>query len=190
MKGLNVKPLGEFRAGGGTFAQWDREVEECVVERRIGELGEGLEGLCDEYVCYVFGMGAKSKSVYRKLKGAPGLHLAWHRTVLFGTSKWLGSLVHSQAGLVRVNDATLLRDLFFELADHSMAGVYIFSASREARFVESLYENPTPGDFLVGLGGVNDYLVYVVDADNYESSTGIYEIVSIGKNSPVHVNWE
>ncbi len=68
-----------------------------------------------------------------------------------------------------------------------MAGIYIFDESLERSFVEEVKRDPSPADYTFGLNQANDYFLYVVDADNSESSTGIYEILSFGFQAHVRL---
>ena len=65
-----------------------------------------------------------------------------------------------------------------------MAGIYLFPKNHELKFIEIITNNISSSSFDYGVKKYDDYFFYVVDADNYESSTGIYEIVSYGKRCP------
>jgi hypothetical protein len=151
--------------------------------RRKLEIIEGiLKKETDELVCYVVGMGALDKSTYKLLSNEKGIEVIWYGSILPGILRIISPLVASYAGIVKVLDPEKISSVFFQLTERSMAGLYIFSSEYEATFVNNVILNPTPRKYDYGIKELSNYFIYIVDADNYESSTGIYEIVSYGKD--------
>ncbi len=94
--------------------------------------------------------------------------------------KLLSSLIASHAGLVKIIDLKKLPEVFLTLSEQSMVGLYVLPKVIEKQFVQRIKSNITPESYDFGIKKNRDYFFYIVDGDNYESSTGIYEIVSYG----------
>lgn len=84
------------------------------------------------------------------------------------------------AGLVKVRDASALDEVFRRLCHLSMAGIYVFSASRERAFLDAVALYPASEHFDFGIKDDERYFIYLADADSSESATVIVEIVSYG----------
>ena len=153
---------------------------ELLVHRlkRITSIVKNTEG----FVCYVVGMGAQPKSVYAELKKEEGIKVVWNGCFLPKYLHIFRWVIASDAGLVKITDFAKLPELFLTMVEQSMAGIYFFRSSRETEFLESVIKNYSmkSQDHDFTIKGDSDYFFYIVDADNIESSTGIYEIVSYG----------
>ena len=68
-----------------------------------------------------------------------------------------------------------------------MAGVYLCPTGREHDFEKAVKANKLPNELDFGLKTDSRFFYYVLDVDNAESSTGIYEIVSYGAKAPVEL---
>ena len=69
-----------------------------------------------------------------------------------------------------------------------MAAIYVLPHSAEQEFVTEVRNNPSPSDYGFGTTERDDYFIYMVDADNRESSTGVFEIVSYGGGAGVRLS--
>jgi len=134
-------------------------------------------------VCYALGMGAQPKEVFAQWDGVSGVEVVWSGTVLKGAARMMQNLVASHAGLVKIIDPKKLIKVVETLYAGSMAGVYVFDEVYEAGFVDCVQDNPLPREFDFGIKLDRGYFLYAVDADNAESPTGVFEIVSYGTHA-------
>lgn len=174
-------------AGRETLVHSDSEVDAEAVRDRVRSIAAQLQSSEARQVCYVLGMGSQPRGTYASLLGEAGVEVVWESSVLPRGMRWLGFVVASEAGLVKVLDYRKLPEIFARISTLSMAGIYIFDESLERSFVEEVKRDPSPADYTFGLNQANDYFLYVVDADNSESSTGIYEILSFGFQAHVRL---
>lgn len=179
MKAMHLDIVGDFGASGNTAEQYDAQVTIESLEYRLRIISDALQR-SEGYCCYVMGMGAKEKRTYTKMECIDGAQVVWVGSVLPKLLSFLGRFVSSYAGLVKIVDRSLIEHVFMTLVDHSMAGVYIFPDQFEPEFLKNVQRTVPPLVFDFGVKSCKDYFMYVVDADNLESSTGAYEIVSYG----------
>lgn len=176
----------ELRKGPGTDVQFDRPIELEAISERINEIVRQLKH-ADSVACYVFGMGAQSSATYNAIAKMDGVKLIHRSSVLPLKWRWLRWVVASEAGLIKIEQASVLKEVFEIVVDSAMAAIYILPLAAESDFVASVLRSVTPPDYSFGTSGLDDYFIYVVDADNNESSTGAVEIVSYGTHAPVRL---
>lgn len=186
---INITRLGGLGSHANTLVEYDYEVSEQVLDSHLTEIA-AIFKVADDCVCYVLGMGGQSKATYDHLKKESGVELIWDRSILSGPLRVLSFFIASHAGLVKVLDADMLPSVVKKVCHLSMAGVYIFDKSMEQEFVANVIKNPLPEEFDFGVKKDPGYFFYIVDADNPESSTGIFEIVSYGKTSDFAGKWK
>lgn len=179
---LDIRSLGGLGPHANTLNEYDNEVSEELLDHHLNQIASTYED-SKGYVCYVLGMGAQPESIYSELRRESGLEVVWSDSILSGVSKILSVFMASYAGLVKIASPEKLPGVVKRLSHLSMAGIYIFDQSMERDFVERVLKNPLPEEFDFGIKDDSRYFLYMVDADNSESSTGIYEIVSYGKNA-------
>lgn len=171
----------------GSNANTKREFARAVSEE---EVRSTLKKLCaavptdDQKVCYVFGMGAQPKSTYENIREFSGVKVISCQSVLPRVLRLLSPLVASYQGLVKINDAKFLSMVFLKLMKQSMVGLYCFDAKFENDFLTATYNIQSTRKYDFGIKADPSYLMYVVDADNAESATGMVEIVSYGIQTP------
>ena len=178
--------LSEIRKGRGTAVQFDRQIEQDTIARRAGLIAQQIEGN-DSVVCYVFGMGAQPRSTYASVAKMDGVKVLWNISVLPRKWRWLNRIVASEAGLVKIEKASALVEVFSKVVHSAMAAIYVLPQSAEQMFVTEVRNNPTPADYGFGATDRDDYFIYMVDADSRESSTGVFEIVSYGRDPAVRL---
>ena len=66
-----------------------------------------------------------------------------------------------------------------------MAALYVVKNDYVDELIRRSRESGQPEGYDFGVKRDPQYLIYMVDADSFESPTGIYEIVSLGTNSSV-----
>lgn len=179
---INIASLGGLGFSENTSNEYDNEVTEDLLDHHLSKIASIYRD-SEGYVCYVFGMGAQPKSTYEELKKKSGIEVIWSQSILSSPFKVLSLLIASHAGLIKILDPNRLPNVTKKLCHLSMAGIYIFNKSMEEDFVARVLENPLPERYDFGIKEDEHYFLYIVDADNEESSTGIYEIVSYGKAS-------
>lgn len=179
---FNLSVVGGLGFHENTSVEYDNEVSSELLDHHLSGIVSTYKKI-EGCACYVFGMGAQPRSTYADLEKESGVKVIWSGSLLSGPSKILSLVVSSQAGLVKVTDPNKLPLVVRRLCYLSMAGVYIFDQNIEERFVAKVLENPLPEKYDFGVKDDPSYFFYLVDADNFESSTGIYEIVSYGKSA-------
>lgn len=182
MKKINLTFLGDLEVNSNTLNEYDNEVSEKLLDHhlsRIASVYERSKGC----VCYVVGMGGQSKGVFKEILKEEGVEVIWSRSILSGAVKVFGFFVASQAGLVKVMSPDKLKTVFKVICQSSMAGIFIFDEIFEDYFLKRVTDDVLPRDFSYGIKNDPGYFFYIVDADNFESLTGMYEIVSYGKDS-------
>ena len=179
---VNIGSLGSLGAHENTLNEYDNEISEELLDHHLNQIAS-IYGGSKGCVCYTFGMGAQPKSTYAELRKEPDIEVIWSDSILSGAFKILSVFMASYAGLVKVSAPEKLPSVVKTLCHLSMAGIYIFDQSMEKDFVDRVLRNPLPEEFDFGIKNDEGYFFYMVDADNAESSTGIYEIVSYGKGA-------
>lgn len=182
MSKVNISSLGSLGTHENTLNEYDNEISEELLDHHLNQIVSVYSGSKGR-ACYVFGMGAQPKSTYTELKKESGIEVIWSKSILTGPSKLLSVLVASYAGLIKISAPEKLPSVVKKLCHLSMTGIYVFDQSMEKDFVDRVIRNPLPKKFDFGIKNDDGYFLYMVDADNAESSTGIYEIVSYGKDS-------
>ena len=180
---INLDSGGFLRYSNTTESQFDRFVEEDNVRRVLRNLSELRYGEWGK-VCYIFGMGAHPRSSYTEIASQPGLQVVYYESVLPAGIRFLKYVIASYRGLIKIEDPAKLPGVFLKLMEKSMVGVYIFDAQLESRFLDAVQHVNVHKSYDFEVKVDPEYLIYLVDADNGESPSGIVEIVSYG--SGVH----
>ena len=179
---VNIGSLGGLGSHENTLNEYDNEISEELLDHHLNQIASIYKD-SRGCVCYVLGMGAQPKSTYAELREEPGIEVIWSKSVLSGPSKALSVLMASHAGLIKISASEKLPSVVKKLCHLSMTGIYIFDQSMEQGFVSRVIENPLLKEFDFGIKNDDGYFFYIVDADNAESSTRIFEIVSYGKDA-------
>jgi len=177
--------LGDYEhieAHVNTDTEYYNPVSDEVLKSRLRHIADILTSNPGNH-CYVVGMGAQSKSTYQALDDVDGIHVVWSGSMLPRFARVLGLVIASHAGVLKIEDPRVLPKVMLRLAQRSMAGVYVFSHASELRFVERVTAEPVVQGIVFDIKSDPDYFFYVVDADNFESETGMVEIVSYGKGA-------
>lgn len=168
-----------FRPAETTAQEIGQYVSETTVDSVITRIAtSGYGGLGK--LCYAFGGGSLPRSSYTNLAGKVGVQVAYFESVL---PHWLRFLP-SYRGLVRIDDPSALRDVVDRLTDQAMVTVFVFDATLEAAFLASAQEAGRDSDHGFGVKRDPGYLIYVVDADRYDSPTGMFHFLSYGAAGP------
>lgn len=159
---------------------------ESSSEATVDEIEKIVIGLSDElarkdgYVCYVLGMGARPRSIYRKIRNINGVQLIRYRSVISRIFSWLFPFVASYEGIVKIEKSYLLPHVFNLVAEASMAAVCCFSRNMEASILQSFLNSPRGKLYKNLLKEDPFYVMLLVDTDCPNSKTGVIKIVSYG----------
>lgn len=176
---ITIQVIGSLGKSENTLNEYDSEITFELLKNKLERIVAAVKDR-DGYVCYVMGMGAHPQSTYKNISKTVGVELVWCGSVLPTYARILSPFIASYAGIFKVFSADKISDVFFALVEQSMAGIYVLPKSFESEFVSMVKNDPTPKDYCFGVKLNRDYFCYIVDADNSESSTGMYEIVSYG----------
>ncbi|MFZ6735852.1 hypothetical protein ACO0LG_28290 [Undibacterium sp. Ji42W] len=173
-----------FQASKNTHAEFDRDVSYAEVEAVLTKLARFQDDR-DEVVCYVYGMGAHPRSTYQSMQKLDGVHVEFFRSLLPRKLPFLTWFIASYEGLIRIEDLSLLPNVFLTLMELSMVGVYFMDKELASGFVMSVKEKRQGALIDFGIKDDAGYSIYIVDADNVESMTGMIEIISYGRDVPM-----
>lgn len=141
----------------------------------------------DTHSVYIYGTGKQSKSFYEELKRSKEVEVIWFDYILTGFLKLFSSFIAAYAGLVKIKNMKTIQKNFNLISESSMAGIYIIDKLIESPFINEV-KNKNSNVFIVNdlvINNSNNYFIYLIDNDALDSETGIYEIKSIGENSPI-----
>lgn len=175
-----------FQASKNTHAEFDRDVSYAEIEAVLTKLAR-FQGDSDEVICYVYGMGAHPRSTYQSMQKLDGVHVEFFRSVLPRKLQVLSWFVASYEGLIRIEDLSRLPEVFLTLMKQSMVGVYFMNKDLACGFVRSVKEKREGALIDFGIKDDPAYSIYIVDADNVESTTGLVAIVSYGRDVPIDI---
>lgn len=178
--GQSIFQYGDFSQSKNTLGEFDNEINYELLICKLKKIAAAIEAKAsDQCVCYVMGMGAHPKGTYLNLI-RDGQNVVWYASLLPRNIRWLSFILASYEGLLKVSDIQKIPELFLTLVERSMAGVYVFPKSFEGEFLDRVKNKLSPIDYSFGVKSNSNYFFYIVDADNTESTTGMYEIVSYG----------
>ncbi len=150
--------------------------------RALQALSEEKDLIPEGAVCYLHGMGAQVKSTYASLPPSADYELQWYDSVLTGWWRPLRHVMASYEGLIKIKASKSILPLFEKVVENSMAGLFIFSAADEGDFVQAVTKDRDASRADAIVKRSDHFLCYYIDADNEESDTGRYEILSYGIN--------
>lgn len=142
-------------------------------------LSERLE-VEKNYVCYVLGMGARPKSIYKNIEKIYGIQLIRYRSVMPDVYAFFFPFVASFEGVLKVEKFEVLPRVFDLISDSSMAAICCFSKKYEGSMVRSFLNAPKGKLYKNLLKNDPSYVMLLVDSDCYESTTGMMKVVSYG----------
>lgn len=171
-----------------TLSEYDNEISEELLDHHLVQIASIFD-LSKNFVCYVLGTGGHPKSTFTELRQEADIDVIWSKSLLSGPFKLLSGLIASHAGLVKILHSDKLPSVAKRLCHMSMIGVYIIDQSEEQYFLDRVMHYPQGEEGMdYGIKRDDRYFLYLVDADNGESSTGIYEVVSYGKKASSFAN--
>ena len=177
-----------FESGGGikgspnTKCEFEREAALEDVKRALQTISQASALLAD-MSCFVVGMGAQPKSAYEGLKRNSALEVISTRSALPSILQFASGLIASHEGIIKILDTGALMPTFLQLLHQSMAAVYCFSKGYDKAFIQA-WSAKSIKSYDFGVKEDPRYLIYMVDADNQDSPTGIVEIISYGVDAP------
>lgn len=159
--------------------EFDGETNLGLVQQRVLRLSELLKkkrGLC----CYVLGDGGMPAGTYKAISKNEGVKVVAHTSLLPSVLFFLRSIIASECGLVKLEDVSALPRIFSELIEQTMAIIFVFPSDEEEVFVGRAGKRDRDFGFDYGVRAIENHLIYLVDADNAESRTGVAEYFSCG----------
>ena len=171
--------------------KFDKQVESDDVERRLEcILNQLIQKKDSNYHLYLWGMGGQTRGFYKSLDENDVYKVLYYGSIMSGPFK-VFSFIPSQAGLIEIKkvDKGKIIELFFSVGECSMVGLYGFRSQQVAEeFIMSVCENSSKIALEDSMAEKDlAYFSYIVDFDNTESETEIYEIVAFGENSPIKI---
>lgn len=159
--------------------EFDAETDLDRVERRVSRLSALLPGKTG-FSCYVLGEGGMPTGTYDRLSGMAGVTVVRQGSCMPQALFFLRGIVASECGLVRLEDVCVLPGVFGTLIEQSMAIVFVMPSDEGEVFIARSGERNRDSGFDHGVRAIESHVVYLVDADNHESKTGVVEYVSCG----------
>lgn len=175
----SMKAVRAFSASPNTLLEMDRESERNDVVARIRGIARCLSD-SKALSVIVYAMGAQRRSSIAELSDIPGVDVMWFRSLIPAYLAPIRLAIASYECAVRVNDVSHLEDAFLRVMKYSMAALYVVAKDCEGDVIGKMRESRKRKKYDFGVKWDPGYLIYMVDADSFEASTGIYEIVSIG----------
>ena len=152
-----------------------------TVEKKIDILRQFLISHDQRYVCIVHGEGSQPRKVYQELQKLNDIKVIWYRSMLSPLWKIFQFFIASYEGLVLVHEVARLNKVFQTLSYQAMASIYIIQKKNMKTLLEMIEKSDS--DFQNKLLTLDtETLIYTVDTDNFESTTGIVEIIIVGKD--------
>ena len=179
MKAIYTEKTIGFGFSENTANEYDNQITYDTLAARLAIISDAVQQNSD-CICYIVGMGAHPRSTYQEIAKINGAEVIWYSSTLPKPLRFLKGIVASYAGLVKINNSAIIEKIFMELIDSSMAGIYLIPPYYELKFLENIRGNLPPLSYDFGIKCCKSYFMYVVDADNAESKTGIYELISYG----------
>jgi hypothetical protein len=133
-------------------------------------------------------MGGLPRTVYVNFKKVSGIEVLWYGSLLPLILRPFGAFISSYKGVIKIKDRSKLLKVFNSLSEMSMVGLYVINKGLENDFIDNIKRNnlPEPTDLFVKEND-DEFFIYQIDADNYESSTGMCEIISFGSACPQEI---
>lgn len=174
-----MRPLRAFAVSPNTFLEMDRESERHEVVARIRGIAGCLRNSHAVSVV-VYAMGAQRKSSIAVLSEITGVEVLWARSLIPAYLAPIRLVIASYEYVARVDDMSRLEEAFLHALEHSMAALYVVAKDREDDLIRQMQVVQKRKKYDFGVKRDPGYLIYMVDADSFEASTGIYEIMSVG----------
>ena len=150
-----------------------------LVEHRVSRLAE-LLSLRKDISCFVLGDGGMPLGTYDSLSKMSSIKILNKSSRMPLALFFLRGVVASECGLVKLEDVSALPFVFGKLIEQSMAIIFVLPSDKEGVLVDRVKKRNRDFGFDYGMRMIDNHLIYLVDADNAESETGIAEYFSCG----------
>lgn len=154
-----------------------------TMQNRILDMQDWLSSHQD-YTCIIHGEGSQPKDVYQLLTNTDGVQVLWYRSMLPSLLKGFQFFIASYEGVIQVHKPTILQKVFSILIEQAMATIYLVRREELSHVLRHL-ETRQNGFINHILAMSNTAFIYSVDADNFESETGIIEIITSGVKASI-----
>ncbi len=156
---------------------WEASYE--GVDKSLEKISKNLDLYSQDGDWYVYSMGAGTKSEYYELSVSNDVDLVYVHSTLKGIYK-IFSFIPNYAGLFKIVNPNRIKSIFKTLLNQTMIGLYFVPDSEKKNFINRIKKKHLTSSIDYGIKNSKNYFMYLVDDDNEESSTDIYEIVSCG----------
>jgi len=164
-----------------TFKEVFSDIEMNRAVRILGYLEKSLP-LKDDSVLYATGTTFKKKSDIDNVKDKCCIEIIKNESTKTGVKKII-PFPMPISFVIKILDYKLLRNIFKLLDDHLLIEFLVFDKKVEKNFL--LEVKDTCFQFTTtSIKEDSRYLIYGIDLDNQESTTGIMELVSYGIDAP------
>ncbi len=175
---------GSLSLDPNTAKEFSRDCTYDEVEETLRTISNSPSLEQGKKVAVVYGMGAQRSATYQSISSDGGVEVVGSRSLLRGAAALLRPFIASYEGVVRVTDPSRILYVFTRLMDKSMAALYCVEPERVGALVSQILHQKAEAPIDFGVKTDPGYLLYIVDADNEGSNTGIHEIVSFGIKTP------
>lgn len=159
------------------------EIYESQVEQTLEELQSSEYMHEPNYVVLIYGQGGQTRKFYKELINSADVDVLW--------SGWCGpkwskifSFIPGQAGLVRLNNLKVVKDIFTSVGAMSLCSLIFTHEGKAEELRKQLVNNNWNIDLEKFFSSDTNYLYYEVD-DDYATSENegvVYRALSYGKS--------
>ena len=164
-----------------TFKEVFSDIEVNRAIRILGYLEKSLS-LEDELVLYVAGSTYRKKDDIDNIKNQCSVEIIKNKSTRTGVKKILPFPMPTSF-VIKILDPTSLNKIFKLLDDHLLIEFFIFNKKTENNFLLEMKDTNSYSK-VRSVKEDSQYLIYGIDLDNQESTTGIMELISYGVNTP------
>ena len=158
------------------------------------ELSRALRVLChlesnlvyfNDVILYAIGNTYKNEETIRNIGINMDVNIIKNESFRIGLRRFL-PISMPRIFLMKINNSKDILKVFNELNDHLLIEFGVFHKDMEKNFLNHINSTDILSLFDL-IKKDSRYLIYGIDCDNEESSTGIMEFISYGKNTPREV---
>ncbi|MBK8659364.1 MAG: hypothetical protein IPN22_10990 [Bacteroidetes bacterium] len=182
MGGLHLLSDGKYVKGENTVYRKAVEVQLPRIEYLLNEISK-YDVYNENKVCFIYALGGQSLEVLKKTGEIQGVESVLIERYMTGgfILKILAFLSSGYRGLFKIGSLENLPQAFYPLIEYWMAEVIIIDKSMEFELIEYIKSQNNSNLIRQQIEKDPGYFLYEVDGDNFESSTGMVQIVSYGK---------
>jgi hypothetical protein len=180
---LDIAPSGGMPRSAHTALEFSRDVSIEDAQQHIVAFSEAWSRSEKPVTCFLYGMGAQRSGLYRHVANQSGATVLRLRSLIPWPMAPLRLIVASYEAVLEIPTPAVLSAAFWRVVERSMAGIFFVHPEHAQRIRSELRSAKS---LPLDLWSKADctYALCIIDADNAESPTGLYEIVSVGSAAP------